>query len=271
MRKIFKIIMITAIALLLIPQLSQAGNYSATTLHWGFKKSQNHQPPDAGQKYNELLKKHNAFYLGDKSKKEIFLTFDNGYENGYTAKVLDVLKKKKVPAAFFVTGYYLKDQPELVKRMVNEGHIVGNHSWHHPDMTQVNDVRFKKELDMIKDEYKKITGLENMTYMRPPRGTFSDRSLALANQMGYQHVFWSLAYVDWNTDQQRGWKYAYDNIMAQIHPGAILLLHSVSKDNADAMERVIEDLQEQGYVFKSLDELGAQHTIPNPILLIQEN
>lgn len=271
MRKLLNILTITVVALFVIPHLSQADTYSITTLHWGFKKSQNHEPPDAGQKYNELLKKHDAFYLGDTSKKEIYLTFDNGYENGYTEKVLDVLKKKKVPAAFFVTGYYLKDQPDLVKRMVNEGHIVGNHSWHHPDMTQVNDVRFKKELDMIKEEYKNITGLDNMTYLRPPRGTFSDRTLALANQMGYQHVFWSLAYVDWYTDQQKGWRYSYDNIMAQIHPGAILLLHTVSKDNAEAMEKVIDDLRKQGYEFKSLDEIAAQHTIPNPILFIQEN
>ncbi|KPB06169.1 delta-lactam-biosynthetic de-N-acetylase [Bacillus sp. CHD6a] len=271
MRKLLNILTITVVALFIIPHLSQADTYSTTTLHWGFKKSQNHEPPDAGQKYNELLKKHNAFYLGDTTKKEIYLTFDNGYENGYTEKVLDVLKDKKVPAAFFVTGYYLKDQPDLVKRMVNEGHIVGNHSWHHPDMTQVNDVRFRKELDMIKEEYKNITGLDNMTYLRPPRGTFSDRTLALANQMGYQHVFWSLAYVDWYTDQQKGWKYSYDNIMAQIHPGAILLLHTVSKDNAEAMEKVIDDLRKQGYEFKSLDEIAAQHTIPNPLLLIQEN
>nr|WP_230505291.1 delta-lactam-biosynthetic de-N-acetylase [Sutcliffiella rhizosphaerae] len=258
-------------ALLLIPQLSQADNYSTTTSHWGFKRSTNHEPPDAGEKYSKLLKKHDAFYLGDTSKKEIYLTFDNGYENGYTSQVLDVLKRKKVPAAFFVTGYYLKDQPKLVKRMVKEGHIVGNHSWHHPDMTKVNDVRFKKELDMVKEEFQKITGIETMTYLRPPRGTFSDRSLALASEMGYQHVFWSLAYVDWQTDQQKGWRYAYDNIMKQIHPGAVLLLHSVSKDNADAMERVIDDLQKQGYEFKSLDDIAAHHTIPNPILLIQED
>ncbi|WP_223702585.1 delta-lactam-biosynthetic de-N-acetylase [Sutcliffiella deserti] len=268
MKKKFLILLCT-ITLFLLPEAGLASDYSNTTLHWGFKKSQNHQPPDAGKQYNDLLKKHNSFYHGDISKKEIYLTFDNGYENGLTPQVLDVLKEKKVPAAFFVTGYYMTDQPALIKRMVDEGHIVGNHSWHHPDLTKVNDVRFKKELEMIREEYKKITGLDNMTYLRPPRGTFSERSIVMANNLGYQHVFWSLAYVDWKTDQQKGWKYAYDNIMAQIHPGAILLLHSVSKDNADALGKVIDDLRSQGYEFKSLDQVTAQNSIPDPMLLIQ--
>jgi peptidoglycan-N-acetylmuramic acid deacetylase len=263
------LILITAITLFILPEASLASDYSHTTYHWGYKKSRNHQPPDAGKQYNDLLKKHDAFYLGNTSKKEIYLTFDNGYENGFTPPVLDVLKEKKVPAAFFVTGYYLKDQPDLIKRMVTEGHIVGNHSWHHPDLTQVNDVRFKKELEMIREEYKRITGLDNMTFLRPPRGTFSERSLVLANQLGYQHVFWSLAFVDWQTDKQKGWQNSYENIMAQIHPGAIVLLHTVSKDNADALAKVIDDLRKQGYEFKSLDHVAAQKNIPDPLLLIQ--
>ncbi|WP_139364941.1 delta-lactam-biosynthetic de-N-acetylase [Sutcliffiella halmapala] len=259
------------VALFNLPEVSLASGYSHTTHHWGFKKSRDHLPPDAGRNYNELLDKHNAFYLGDTNKKEIYLTFDNGYENGFTPQVLDVLKEKKVPAAFFVTGYYLKDQPDLIKRMVDEGHIVGNHSWHHPDLTQVNDVRFKKELEMIREEYKRITGLDNMTYLRPPRGTFSERTLVLANQLGYQHVFWSLAFIDWKTDQQKGWRYSYDNIMRQIHPGAIILLHSVSKDNAEALAKVIDDLHKDGYTFKSLDHVAAQKNIPDPLMLIQAN
>ncbi|MGM0836543.1 MAG: delta-lactam-biosynthetic de-N-acetylase [Bacillota bacterium] len=265
------LIFMTAIALFFIPEVCIASDYSHTTLHWGFKKSRDHLPADAGKQLNDLLKENDAFYLGDTSKKEIFLTFDNGYENGYTAQVLDVLKEKKVPAAFFVTGYYLKDQPDLIKRMVKEGHIVGNHSWHHPDLTKVNDVRFKKELEMIREEYKSITGLDNMTYLRPPRGTFSERTLVLANKLGYQHVFWSVAFVDWKTDQQKGWKYSYDNIMAQIHPGAIILLHTVSSDNAEALAKVIDDLRKQGYEFKSLDYAAAQKNIPDPMLLLPAN
>jgi peptidoglycan-N-acetylmuramic acid deacetylase len=242
-------------------------NYSNKPIHWGFKKSANHEPADAGKELNELLGKYGAFYLGNSNKKEIYLTFDNGYENGYTAQVLDVLKKKKVPATFFVTGHYLKDQPELVKRMIKEGHIVGNHSWHHPDLTQISNERLKEELESVRLKIAELTGgHQGGYYLRPPRGIFSERTLALSHQLGYQNVFWSLAFVDWHIHNQKGWKYAYDNIMKQIHPGCILLLHTVSKDNADALERVIDDLRAQGYTFKSLDDLMAEKIVREPML-----
>jgi peptidoglycan-N-acetylmuramic acid deacetylase len=254
--------------LLMLPPIANvdANTYSNAKFNWGFKKSTNHEPPSAGKHFDELLAKYNSFYLGNTSKKEIYLTFDNGYENGYTSPVLDVLKKKNVPATFFVTGYYLKDQPELVKRMVKEGHIVGNHSWHHPDLTTVSDVRLKKELELVKEEYEQLTGEKGMNYLRAPRGIFSERTLALSEQLGYTNVFWSLAFVDWYTDQQKGWKYSYDQVMKQIHPGSILLLHTVSKDNAEALEKIITDLQAQGYEFKSLDDLMMERTIPHPWL-----
>jgi peptidoglycan-N-acetylmuramic acid deacetylase len=243
-----------------------AGMYSNKPIHWGFAKSKNHEPASAGKELDELLAKYDSFYIGHTKEKHIYLTFDNGYENGYTEKVLDVLKEKKVPAAFFVTGHYLKDQPDLVKRMVKEGHIVGNHSWHHPDLTQVSDKRLKEELQKVKDEYKEITGRDDMKYLRPPRGIFSERTLALSKQEGYTTAFWSLAFVDWITDQQKGWKYSYDNIMRQIHPGCILLLHTVSKDNAEALSRAIDDLRKQGYEFHSLDEYILNEAKVNPIL-----
>ncbi|MDF0725892.1 delta-lactam-biosynthetic de-N-acetylase [Cytobacillus sp. S13-E01] len=241
-------------------------SYSNKPLHWGFKKSKDHQPASAGKELDELLGKYHSFYLGDPQKKEIYLTFDNGYENGYTEKVLDVLKKKKVPATFFVTGHYLRSQTRLVERMAKEGHIVGNHSWHHPDLTKISDVRLQKELDSVRDEIERITGKKGGIYLRPPRGIFSERTLALSEKLGYQNVFWSLAFVDWKIDQQKGWKYAYDNIIQQIHPGAILLLHTVSEDNAEALEHAIEDLEKQGYTFKSLDHLMAQRAIGEPLL-----
>lgn len=243
-----------------------AGMYSNKPIHWGFAKSKNHEPASAGKELDELLAKYDSFYIGHTKEKHIYLTFDNGYENGYTEKVLDVLKEKKVPAAFFVTGHYLKDQPDLVKRMVKEGHIVGNHSWHHPDLTQVSDKRLKEELQKVKDEYKEITGRDDMKYLRPPRGIFSERTLALSKQEGYTTAFWSLAFVDWITDQQKGWKYSYDNIMRQIHPGCILLLHTVSKDNAEALSRAIDDLRKQGYEFHSLDEYILNEAKVNPII-----
>lgn len=224
--------------------------------HFGFKKSKNGQPASIDQEgFKHILEKHDAIFLGDTTKKELYLTFDNGYENGYTAKILDTLKEKKVPAIFFVTGHYVKDQPELLKRMTAEGHIIGNHSWSHPDLTRVSNERIKDELDKVKEQVTQVTGQQEMRYLRPPRGIFSDRTLAASKALGYTSVFWSAAYNDWNTNAQKGWKYAHDKVMAHLHPGAVILLHSVSKDNADALAQIIDDARKQGYEFKSLHEL----------------
>lgn len=239
---------------------------SNQVIHWGFKKSTNQEPPYAGKELESILQKYGAYYLGDTRKKDIYLTFDNGYENGYTVKILDVLKKHDVPAAFFVTGHYLNDQPELVKRMVKEGHIVGNHSWSHPDLTKVSEGQFKKELNSVSQRVEELTGQKGTVYLRPPRGIFSERTLALSKKYGYQNVFWSLAFVDWKIHHQKGWQYAYDNIMNQIHPGAIILLHTVSKDNAEALDQAIQDLKKEGYRFKSLDDLMMEKEIEHPYL-----
>jgi peptidoglycan-N-acetylmuramic acid deacetylase len=248
-----KLLFILCILLLIAPQVS-FGAPPNKPIHWGFKKAVNEVPPEAGAEYDQLLEKYGAFYKGDPNSKTLYLTFDNGYEQGYTGKVLDVLKKEKVPATFFVTGHYLLSQPELTKRMVDEGHIIGNHSWHHPDLTQVSDERVREELRKVKEKTKELTGQKEMKYLRPPRGVFSERTMQLAKEEGYTHVFWSLAFVDWNINNQKGWQYSYDNIMKQIHPGCVMLLHTVSKDNADALEKVIQDLKKKGYTFKSLDE-----------------
>jgi peptidoglycan-N-acetylmuramic acid deacetylase len=255
MKMLYKIVL--ACCLLLVAALPAGvhAESSNSPLHWGFKKGHNGRQADAGRMFEVIIEDQGAVYKGDKNKKELYLTFDNGYENGYTEQILDVLKKEKVPAAFFVTGHYLESASELVERMAYEGHIIGNHSWHHPDLTKVSDEKIKQELEMVRAETEKLTGKKHMAYLRPPRGVFSERTMAVARDAGYTHVFWSLAYVDWNTDQQKGWQYSYDKIMNQIHPGAILLLHTVSKDNADALEKVIRDLKEQGYTFKSLDDL----------------
>ena len=187
-------------------------------------------------------------------QKVVYLTFDNGYENGYTEGILDVLKKEQVPATFFVTGHYLESVPDLVKRMVQEGHIVGNHSWSHPDFSQMSDERIKDELDKVKVKTAELTGQKEMVFLRPPRGIFSERTLKVSRDAGYLHVFWSLAFVDWKVDQQRGWEYSYNEMLKQIHPGAVILLHTVSKDNADALEKAIVDIKKKGYVFKSLND-----------------
>lgn len=262
-RKLF----VTAIfVLFLLLSVQFASAYNTKIYHWSFKPAKNNQPATTEPLYEQLLKKYGGVYIGDPTKKELYLTFDNGYENGYTEKVLDVLKEKKVPAAFFVTGHYLKTEPDLVKRMVAEGHIVGNHSWHHPSLPEISDERLKEELAKVKEEFTKITGIKEMNYLRPPRGTFSEKSLALSQKEGYVNVFWSLAYKDWEINKQKGGDYAYQQIMKRIHPGAILLLHSVSSDNAEALGRVIDDCRKQGYTFKSLDELMMSKALDEEIL-----
>ncbi|WP_448028394.1 delta-lactam-biosynthetic de-N-acetylase [Brevibacillus borstelensis] len=231
--------------------------------HFGFKKSKGGQLPSIDQEgFKGIVDKHEAIFLGDTSKKELFLTFDNGYENGFTPRILDILKEKKVPATFFVTGHYVKDQPELLKRMTAEGHIIGNHSWSHPDMTQISNERIKEELDKVKQAVAEVTGQKEMAFLRPPRGIFSDRTLAVSKKLGYTNVFWSIAYKDWDTKAQKGWKYAYDSVLAQLHPGAVILLHSVSRDNAEALGKIIDAARAQGYEFKSLDLLSP--TLPHP-------
>ncbi|WP_246145612.1 delta-lactam-biosynthetic de-N-acetylase [Bacillus rubiinfantis] len=244
---------VIALMMALVPNVTYA--VSNQPIHWGFKKAVNEQQPQAGAQYDQLLAKYGAFYKANPNSKNIYLTFDAGYENGYMPKILQTLKKEKVPATFFVTGHFLDSQPELSKQIVKEGHIIGNHSWSHPDFTAVNDAQIREELKKVKDKTAQLTGQKKMSYLRPPRGIFSERTMQIAKEEGYTHVFWSLAFVDWNVNQQKGWQYAYDNIMKQIHPGAVLLLHSVSRDNADALEKAIQDLKKKGYTFKSLDDL----------------
>ena len=243
-----------------------ANEYDNREHDWYFKPGKNHQPATTEPEFEEMLEKHGGVYIANTDQKELYLTFDNGYEEGYTADILDVLKEKNVPAAFFVTGHYLQDQPELVQRMVREGHIVGNHSYHHPNLVKASEAKIREELKTVEEAYAKITGKTEMHYLRPPRGVFSERTLAVSNKLGYTNVFWSLAYKDWETNNQKGWKYAYDRIMERIHPGAIMLLHTVSKDNAEALGKVIDDLRKQGYTFHSLDELMVKKTIPEVLI-----
>ncbi len=223
---------------------------------WGLKKNVR-AAPDIPLSVSETLAKYNAFYI-DTVPRSLYLTFDEGYENGYTAKILDVLRDNDVKAAFFITGPYLEKETDLVKRMVDEGHIVGNHTVNHPSMPSVtDDEKLKKEITDLNRSFNEKFG-QNMKYIRPPKGEYSERTLALSNDLGYTSVFWSFAYKDWETDKQRGTDYAYKQITDGIHDGCILLLHAVSKDNAEVLDRVIKDLKSEGYSFRSLDEFGMQ-------------
>lgn len=154
----------------------------------------------------------------------IYLTFDAGYEAGYTEQILDVLKKHDVKAAFFVVGTYIENNPELVRRMAEEGHIVGNHTWHHYNMSQIADLQsFTRELQSVADQYREATGEEMLPYYRPPQGVYSEENLKMAKSLGYRTVFWSLAYVDWNRDAQPTPEQAYEKLLPRIHPGAVVL------------------------------------------------
>ncbi len=165
------------------------------------------------------------------------------------------MKKHEVPALFFVTGHFLDENADLVKRMANEGHIVGNHTWHHPDLAKVTKEKFNEELQLVEDKYKEITGQEMVRYLRPPEGHFNQQMLDFAKERGYYTILWSLAYMDWNVDQQKGADYAYNQILARIHPGAIILMHSISSDNAECLDKLIPELQKEGYEFKSIQYL----------------
>jgi len=217
---------------------------------WGLKKNKN-APPDVPATTIELLKKYGAIYKSDEPK-TLYLTFDEGYENGYTAKILDVLGENHVPAAFFVTGPYIKKEKDLVKRMTEEGHIVGNHTVNHPSIPDISEEEIKKELTELSKSYYDLCKKE-MKFFRPPMGEYSERTLDVTSKMGYTNVFWSFAYKDWETNNQKGTGYAYNQIMEGVHDGAILLLHAVSKDNAEVLDKVIKDLKSQGYTFKSLE------------------
>ncbi len=220
---------------------------------WGLKKNKG-QKPDVPDSIVKLLDENDAFYLS-KSGKNLYLTFDEGYENGYSAQILDVLKQSGTPAAFFITGDYLKNEPELVKRMVDEGHIVGNHTKNHPSMPSVTNLpKIVEEITGLDDEFYALTG-KHMKYIRPPKGEFSERTLAISKDLGYKTVFWSFAYADWERGKVNGAQYAYEHVMPYLHDGAVILLHAVSKDNADALSQIIIDARAKGYTFKSLDEI----------------
>ncbi|SFM45697.1 peptidoglycan-N-acetylmuramic acid deacetylase [Gracilibacillus orientalis] len=255
-----KIIVMVMLFLLVIPMEAGAVSYG-----WGYKKGTNQQPPDVG-KYQQILEKYQSYYMDPSGDKHVYLTFDNGYEAGFTKQILDVLKEKGVPATFFLTGHYVNDQPDLVRRMLVDGHIVGNHSDDHLDFTEVSKKTFTKDVTQLTDKIKKLDDKAVVKYIRPPSGTFNEDSLSWANELGYTHIFWSLAFVDWNEGSEKGWKHSYEQVMNQIHPGAIILMHTVSKDNADALEHLIEDLREQGYQFKSIDDLMLKQLLPEELI-----
>ncbi len=223
--------------------------------NWGLGYGSEGQSPTANATSAELLK-YDAYYLGDTKQKVIYLTFDAGYENGYTPAILDALKKHKVSATFFLVGNFLERNPELVLRMVEEGHQVANHTNKHPDMSKISSTdAFCKELQDLEATYKSITGKEMVKYYRPPQGKYSQSNLKMAKEMGYKTFFWSLAYVDWYNDKQPSKEEAFKKLTGRIHPGAIVLLHSTSKTNSEILDELLTRWEQMGYTFKTLDDI----------------
>ncbi len=223
-------------------------------LRWGISRKGYNEIPDADPGTPELLKKYGGVYLGDTSQNKIYLTFDEGYENGYTAKILDVLRDNNVNAIFFITGPYLKEHEDLVRRMVEEGHVVGNHTVHHPSLPSLDDKKIEEEILGLEEDFNKVFG-KKMKYLRPPKGEYSERTLAVTKELGYTNLFWSFAYDDWHRDKVRGKEYAYEKVMNNLHNGAVILLHAVSKDNADALDMIIKGAREKGFEFGDVNEL----------------
>lgn len=250
---IFKIVNYTTIPTFLT--LFNIENYDSKEFNWYYvfnKETKEVTYP----KETPFIKNHNVYFVGDQGKKEIFLTFDEGYENGNTGKILDILKKTNVPAAFFVTRPYIVDYPDLILRMENEGHLVCNHTSHHPSMASIIDKeKFNKEFTEVENEYTKVTNKEMPKFFRPPMGKYSELSLKYTDDLGYTSVFWSFAYKDWLTDNQPSKEDGKKKILEKAHNGEIMLLHAVSNTNLAILEDVINELKNQGYEFKSLNDL----------------
>ena len=257
MQKRDLVILVLAIAAAVAVAVCVFAGSRLETGSWGLSFREEGAPP-IGNAGKDQLKTYDAAYMGDPGEKKLYLTFDAGYENGCTEKILDILKQQQVPAAFFLVGNYLEKNADLVRRMVEEGHIVGNHTMHHYDMSKLTTQEaFSKELQDLEDLYRKTTGQEMRKFYRPPQGIYSEENLKMAKELGYQTVFWSLAYVDWNKDAQPTREEAFRKLLPRTHPGAVVLLHSTSSTNAEILEELIGKWKEEGYSFGTVEELFA--------------
>ena len=252
-RELYIVLGALAIALVLTVAVLWGGTME--TMSWGLSFRQEGTAP-VGNAGVQALRALDAAYLGDTTRPVIYLTFDAGYENGCTEKILDVLQKHQVPAAFFLVGNYIEKNGDLVRRMVAEGHIVGNHTMHHPDMSKISEQSaFEKELKDLEELYRQLTGEEMKKYYRPPQGTYSEENLKMAQALGYKTVFWSLAYVDWNQNDQPTAEQAFGKLLPRIHNGAVVLLHSTSETNAQILDELLTKWKAMGYSFGTLDDL----------------
>ena len=251
-------IFLGAICLAVVASLHILLSNIMSTGSWGLSFRTEGLPP-IGPASGAQLARYDAAYLGDTTQKVLYLTFDAGYENGCTAKILDVLKKHEVPAAFFLVGNYIEKNADLVRRMVSEGHTVGNHTMHHYDMSKLTDKdAFQKELEDLENLYREAVGQPLPKFYRPPQGIYSEENLRLARELGYKTVFWSLAYVDWNNDSQPTREQAFAKLLPRTHDGAVVLLHSTSQTNAEILDELLTKWKSMGYTFAPISALFEQ-------------
>lgn len=223
--------------------------------NWGLSFREEGKQP-VGNASSEYLLGYNSYFVGKDTEKVVYVTFDAGYEAGYIDKILEALKKHNVKATFFVVGTLIKSDPEVIQKITDAGHIIGNHTMTHPNMSKISTLdSFKSELEQVEVLYEQTTGKKMSKYYRPPQGIFSSMNLEMANSLGYKTIFWSLAYVDWNKNSQPTKEEAFKKILPRLHNGTILLLHSTSKTNADILDELLTKIEQEGYTFKSLEEL----------------
>lgn len=233
--------------------VSSNNSVSNKKIGWGIKRNDNHEQPDVGNENKKVLEQNNGICLGNSENKSIYLTFDEGYEAGYTKQILEILKENNVKATFFITAHYVNTQEELVKQMIDDGHIIGNHTVNHKCMPDLTEEEIRKEvLDLHQVIYEKFN--YEMKYIRPPKGEFSERSLKVTNSLGYKTVMWSFAYEDWNEDKQPDESKSLQKILNNLHNGEIMLLHGNSKTNTNILDNMIKEAKNMGYEFKSLEE-----------------
>ena len=233
----------------------EGGEFKLASEDWGLSYGESGAQP-VGNASAEDLAWYDAYFIGDDSEKVLYLTFDCGYENGNTEPILDALKKHDAKGTFFVVGHFLETAPEMVQRMVDEGHAVGNHTYHHLDMPTISEMeKFQEEMDGVADKFEEITGTKLSPYYRPPQGKCNENNLKMAQELGYCTIFWSLAHVDWNQDSQPGYDESIQKLTSRVHPGAIVLLHNTSKTNGEILDELLTKWEEMGYSFQPLSEL----------------
>ncbi len=222
---------------------------------WGIKRGDNHEQPDLGATNKKLIDEYEGLAMGNKDEKVVYLTFDMGYEAGYTEKILNVLKENDVKATFFITAHYVNTHPELVKRMIDEGHIIGNHTVNHKSMPDLSEKEITDEIMKLHAAIYEKFGYE-MKYIRPPKGEYSERTLAIMKNLGYTTVMWSFAYDDWDEAKQGREEYGKQKVLENVHNGEIMLLHGTSKDNSNILDSCIKEIKSMGYEFKNIDQFA---------------